>query len=256
MKSSMILFAVGSILCMVPACAFAETLREITVQVVDEDGEPVEGAEVRARYLANVRQGAKEHRFPMELSRPQTTDTNGQCKLVLREVAWSLAAIKAVRPEMKVDEALKLHDKAPREPLQREAFEREIDDRLERCSTAFQQLTPSADPSQPITLKMKKSVRVTGRIRVSEQPLPKAFVTIYSPKTQIDRLFARSSPVLTDQEGRFSFYAIPGKLNQAKIVVERESGKRVLQLAEVTAKPTPAGLMFDIDTVASDYVME
>lgn len=129
MKSSMILFAVGSILCMVPACAFAETLREITVQVVDEDGEPVEGAEVRARYLANVRQGAKEHRFPMELSRPQTTDTNGQCKLVLREVAWSLAAIKAVRPEMKVDEALKLHDKAPREPLQREAFEREIDDR-------------------------------------------------------------------------------------------------------------------------------
>ena len=45
---------------MVPACAFAETLREITVQVVDEDGEPVEGAEVRARYLANVRQGAKE----------------------------------------------------------------------------------------------------------------------------------------------------------------------------------------------------
>lgn len=256
MKFSMILFAVGSILCMVPTCAVAETLREITVQVVDEDGKPAGGAEVKARYLANVRQGAKEYCFPMELSRPQTTDTNGQCRLVLRDVAWSLAVIEAVRPEMKLDEALKLYDKAPREPLQREAFEREIDDRLERCSTAFQQLPPSADPSQPITLKMKKSVRVTGRIRVSEQPLPKAFVTIYSPKTQIDRLFARSSPVLTDQDGRFSFYAIPGKLNQAKIVVERESGKRVLQLAEVTAKPTPAGLTFDIDTVASDYVME
>lgn len=103
---------------------------------------------------------------------------------------------------------------------------------------------------------MKKSVRVTGCIRVSEQPLPKAFVTISSPKTQIDRLFARSSPVVTDQEGRFSFYAIPGKLNKAKIVVERASWKRVLHLAEVTAKPTPAGLMFHIDTVASDYVIE
>ncbi len=256
MQSRMTLFAVGSILCLFPTSVFSETLRQITVQVLDEDGKPAERAEVRARYLANVQQRNKPYQVPMELAPSQTTDANGQCELVLRDVSWSLAAVRVSRPEITIDEAIELYDKAPKQPSKREAYERKVDDRLNRYSTAWQKLSPTVDASQPITLKLEKAIKVIGRIRVNGMPLPKAFGTVASPKTEVNKLFPVASPVLTDQEGRFSYYAIPGKLNQVKIVVERASGKRHLNLSEVPAEPTSAGRMYEIDTVASDYVVE
>lgn len=257
MQSHMTLFAVGSILCLFPTSVFSETQRQITVRVLDEDGKPAERAEVRARYLANVQQGKKTYQVPMELSPSQTTDANGQCELMLKDVSWSLAAVSVLRPEITIDEAIELYDKAPKQHFKREAYERKVDDRLNRYSTACQKLSPTVDAaSQPITLKLKKAIKVIGCIRVNGMPLPKAFVTIYSPKTEVNKLFAVSSPVLTDQEGRFSYYAIPGKLNQVKIVVERASGNRQLNLSEVPAEQTSVGLMYEIDTVASDYVVE
>ncbi|MEO1619285.1 MAG: hypothetical protein AAFV88_25855 [Planctomycetota bacterium] len=256
MNLKTVYFAAFLILCLAPIRVLAETRQQISVRVVDERGKPVEGAEVQARYLATVRQGAEEYRVPMELAPPQTTDANGQCKMVPHEVSWSLAAIEAHRVEMTTDEAMKLYDDAPTDPSKREAFEREIEDRLQRYSTAYRQLTPDVDANQEITLKMAKAIKVTGRVQVGGSPLAKAFVTISSPKTEIDQLFPRSSPNLTDQTGRFNFYSIPGKLDLARIVVERASGNRVLNLTDVPSKPTPAGLMFEIDTDASDYVLK
>jgi len=256
MNPKTILFALFLILCLAPTCVLAETLQQISIQVVDARGKPVKGAEVRARYLATVRQGTEEYRIPIELAPPQTTDANGQCKMVPHDVSWSLAAIKAHRVEMTTEEAMKLYDDAPTDPPKFEAFEREVDERLQRYSTAYRQLTPDMDANQPITLKMAKAIKVTGRVRVGGRPLAKAFLTIYSPKTPIDQLFPRSSPSVTDQTGQFSFYSTPGKLNQARIVVERVSGNRVLNLTDIPTKPTPAGLVFELDTDAGDYVLE
>lgn len=255
MNSKMIAFAL-ILLCLMPALVFAQRPRQISIRVVDERDKSVEGARVSARYLATVREGNKEYRFPIELAAPQTTDANGRCTMILEDDSWSLAAIEAHRPGMTTEERDKLYDDAPTEPSKIEAFEREVKDLVERYSTAHQLLDPEMDANQLITLTMKKTIKVTGRVHVDGKPLPKALVSIFSPQTQIDQLFPRSCPSLTDQTGRFSFYSIPGELNRARIVVERANGNRVLDLTGVSAKPTPDGLRFEFETIASDYLLK
>ena len=256
MNSKTIPNAFVLVLCLMPALVFAQRPRQISIRVVDERDKSVEGAEVHARYLATVREGNKEYRIPTELGDPQTTDANGRCKMILQDVSWSLAAIEAHRPGMTTEERDKLVDDAPKEPSNLEAFEREVKDLVEQTSTAHQMLSPEMDANQLITLKMKKTIKVTGRVRVDGKPLAKALVSIFSPPTQIDQLFPRSSPSRTDDTGRFSFYSIPGELNRARIVVERANGNRVLDLTGVSAQPTPDGLRFELETIASDYLLK
>lgn len=55
---------------------------------------------------------------------------------------------------------------------------------------------------------------------------------------------------------RFSFYAIPGELNRARIVVELANRNRVLELKDVSGQSTADGLRFDFDTNSSDYVLK
>lgn len=238
------------------ALVFAQRPRQISIWVVDERDKAVEGAEVQVRYMATVRQGDKEYRVPMELADPQTTDANGRCKMRLEDVSWSLAAVQAHRPGMNTEEAMKLYDDAPTEPSKLEAFEREVKELVERYSSAHELLDPEMDANQLITLKMKKTIKVTGRVQVDGKPLAKAFVSILSPQTEIDQLFPRSSPSQTDDTGRFSFYSIPGEFNRARIVVERAKGNRVLDLTDVSAESTPDGLQFEFETSASDYVLK
>ncbi len=112
------------------------------------------------------------------------------------------------------------------------------------------------DDSQTLILKMKKTIKVTGRVQVDGKPLAKALVSVFSPPNEIDQLFPRSSPSSTDDEGNFSFYSIPGELNRARIVAERPKGKRVLELTGISAQPTPDGLRFEFKTNASDYIVK
>ncbi len=256
MNSKTIPFASVLVLCLMQPLVFAQRPRQISIRVVDERDNSVEGAEVRARYLATVHQGNKEYRVPMELAAPQTTDANGRCKMILQDVSWSLAAIEAHRPGMKTRDAINLYDDAPTEPSKLEAFEREVEELVERYSTAHRLLEPEMDANQLITLKMIKTIKVTGRVHVDGKPLAKVLISIFSPQTQIDQLFPRSSPSLTDETGRFSFYSIPGELNRARVVVERANGNRVLHLTGVSAKPTPDGLWFEFETNATDYILK
>jgi hypothetical protein len=256
MNSKTIPFAFILVLCLMQALVFAQRPRKISIRVVDERDKSVEGAEVCARYLATIHEGNKEYRVPIELAAPQTTDANGRCKMILQDVSWSLAAIEAHRPGMKTEDAIKLYDDAPTEPSKLEAFEREVKDLVERYSTAHRLLDPEMDANQLITLRMKKTIKVTGRVHVDGKPLAKALISIFSPQTQIDQLFPRSSPSLTDETGRFSFYSIPGELNRARVVVERANGNRVLDLTGVSAQPTPDGLRFEFETIASDYLLK
>lgn len=238
-----------------PAWVFADVPRRVPIRVVDEQGEPVEGAVVRARFLETVQQNGKDYRVPMELASPQTTDMNGRCELALHDVSWSLAGLKAHRVELTTEEAMKLCDDAPTDPLERKAFDRELSERCQRFSSAYRILAPETNSDELITLELARAIKVTGRVQVNGRPLANAFVTIYSLKTQVDELFARSSPELTDHEGRFSFYSVPGDLDRARIVAERSSGNRVLTLADVQSKRTTTGVVFDFNTEAKDYAV-
>lgn len=244
------------VLCLIPSSVLAQRPREISIQVVDEHENPVEGAEVSARYLATVRRGNKEYRIPMELAASQTTDANGRCTMKLERNSWSLAAIAAHRPGMLAEERDTLYDEAPTEPSKSEAFERDVKDLAERYSSAQQLLDPEIDGNQGITLKLQKTIKITGRVLIDGKPLAKAHVSIFSPPTQIDQLFPRSSPYLTDHTGRFGFYSLPGELNRARIEVERANGNRVLDLTGVSGQPTPDGLHFEFETIASDYILK
>lgn len=100
---------------------------------------------------------------------------------------------------------------------------------------------------------MVKSIKLTGSVRVGGSPLAKGYLTISSKKTPIDKLFPRSSPFLTDEKGRFTFYSIPGELDQTRIVVERADGNRILELKNIPSKPTPDGRLYKIQTEVDDY---
>jgi hypothetical protein len=255
MSIKTILIPAAVLLLVSPTEGFADVPGRIRIRVVDNRGEPVEGATVAARYLETIRQNGKEHRVPMELTPPQKTDIDGRCELALHDATWSLAGLYAFRVELTTEEASKLYDDAPTDPLEREAFDRELKDRCERSSSAYQVITPEVDRDALITLKMASAIKVTGRVQVNGKPLAKAFVTIYSRKTPIDQLFARSAPVLTDSKGRFSFYSVPGDLDRARIEVERSSGNRILTLSDVASESTSTGLVFDFDTKAEDYAL-
>ena len=242
------------VLCLMPAVVVAQVPRPISIRVVDEHDKAAEGAEVSARYLATVRKGNKEYRVPIALAAPQTTDANGRCTVTLEDVSWTLAAIQAHRPGMKSENAIKLYDRAPTERSKLEAFERDVKDKVERYSTAHQVLTPEMDTNQLITLKLQETIKLTGRVQIDGTPLAKATISIFSPPTQIDQLFPRSSPSSTDDAGRFCFYAIPGKLNRVRILFERANGNRVLELTDVSGQPTPEGLKFEIETHESEYL--
>ncbi|TWU51511.1 hypothetical protein [Rubripirellula reticaptiva] len=250
-----ILSTTAILLLATPTGVFADLPDRIPIRVVDEQGEPIEGATVEARYLKTIRQDGKDYRVPMELAPPQTTDMNGRCELALHVVSWTLAGLYAHRVELTTDEAMKLCDDAPRDPLEREAFDRDLNDRCQRFRSAYRVLTSEPVGDAEVTLKMARAIRVTGRVQVSGSPLAKAFITIHSRKTQIDQLFPRSAPELTDDEGRFSFYSVPGDLDRARIVVERSSGNRVLTLSDIRSKPTSTGVMFEFDTEVKDYAL-
>ncbi len=127
MISKSISKALGLVLCLMPALVFAQRPRQISIRVVDEDAQSVEGAEVSARYLATIRQANKESRVPMELAKPQTTDSNGECKLQLQDVSWSLAVIQAHRPGIKTEDVERIGAALSKRP-EIETFERDMKD--------------------------------------------------------------------------------------------------------------------------------
>lgn len=237
-----------------PASGLAKDPRRISVLVVNEQNVLVEGASVTARYLQTVYQDAKEYTVPMELARPQTTNEKGRCELLLHDAVWTLAGIHAIRPELTTEEAMKLCDQAPDSPPERAAFDRELRDRCQRFSAAYQVLSPETDRKDLVTLKLVRAVKVNGRVEVNDQPLAKSFVTIYSPKTPMDQLFPRSAPVLTDQDGQFQYYSFPGELNRGRIQVERSDGNHVLELTDILSPRTESGVSIHLKTESKDYV--
>ncbi len=232
----------------------ADLPNRVSIQVVDEHGEAVHDADVKARYLETVVQDGKQYPVPMKLAQPQSTDTNGRCELTLNNVSWTLAGLYAHRVELTTEEAMELSDDAPNDEKEREAFDRDLQDRCQRFRSAYRILPANTENGALITLELAKAIKVTGRVRVNGKPLSNAFVTVYSGKTSIDQLFARSAPELTDRDGRFSFYSVPGDLDRAKIVVERPTSHHVLTLTDVQPEKTPTELVFNFDTEAKDYV--
>ena len=238
---------------LVCSASFAAAQETVQVLVVDEKGDPVQDAKVTSRHLETVQQDGTTFHVPMQLASPETTDTNGRCTLTLTQSHWSLAGLHAFRTELTTDQVIELHEKAPEEAKAREEYLRKIDDRGRRFHSAYQILEPKREEQGPITLKMKKAVRVSGQLIVDSRPVAKAFVTIYSDKEPIDRLFPRSSPEHTDQEGRFSFYAFPGPLNHVQILVERPQAKYVLEKKEVACDSIAGGMVFELNAKASEF---
>ncbi len=76
MNSKTVSNAFALVFCLMPASVCAQRPRQISIRVVDERDKSVEGAEVRARYLATVRKGNKEYRVPTELAAPQIRGSN------------------------------------------------------------------------------------------------------------------------------------------------------------------------------------
>ncbi|MEM8670955.1 MAG: hypothetical protein AAGG48_25730 [Planctomycetota bacterium] len=234
---------------------FAEESQQVAIQVLDENGKPVEGASVEARYLETIHQNGKDYTVPMDLAERQKTDKEGRCQLTLYGVSWKLAGLSAHRVEVTTDEAIAMLEDAPKDPEKRRAFERDLDDQCQRYRSSYLLLDPDFDRDQPIALQMERSVKVSGSLHVNGKPIAKAFVTIHSQKTEIDRVFTRSSPDLTDDEGKFSGYCIPGNLDQARIVVERSDGNRVLTLSDVPSTQTATGKVYRFDTQVKDYAV-
>ncbi|WP_372721606.1 hypothetical protein [Novipirellula sp.] len=247
------LIAISVLLLAIPTDVFADGPNRISIRVVDDQGDPVADASVVARYQQIIHQNGKEFRVPMELAVPQTTDADGRCELLLYDVSWTLAAISALRAELKTEEIMEMVDDAPADPLAREEFLRALYERGRRFSSAYHLLTLEAKGEPQITLQMAKAIKVTGRVQVNGKPLAKAFVTISSKPTSMDQLFSRWAPELTDQEGKFEYYSVPGDLDRARIVVERPKGNRSLMLEDVRSKTTSDGLHFELDTRAKDY---
>ncbi|GAA5505047.1 hypothetical protein [Novipirellula caenicola] len=247
------LISISILLLAIPADAFADGRNRISIRVVDAQGDPVADASVVARYQQIVHQNGKEFRVPMELAAPQTTDADGRCELSLYDVAWTLAGVHALRAELKTEEIMEMVDDAPADPLAREQFLQALYERGRRFRSAYHLLTAKAKDEPQITLQMEKAIKVTGRVLVNGKPLAKAFVTISSKPTSMDQLFSRWAPELTDDEGKFAYYSVPGDLDRARIVVERPKGNRSLMLEDVRSKTTSDGLHFELDTRAKDY---
>ncbi|TWT94489.1 hypothetical protein [Stieleria varia] len=232
----------------------AQPPRFVFVYVQDEQGKPIDGVTVEARYMQIVQQDGQEFPVPTELAKSQTTEKGGRCKLTLTTSDWSLAGLHAHRPGLTSEEISKLYDNAPSDPDELKAFEKEVNDRSRQFRAAYQLLSPDAESGALIKLKLQKAINISGQLKVDGRPLPKAFVEIHSRKDDLSQLFAHSSPELTDDQGRFDFYATPGDLDQAKIVVERPAGNHVLTVSDVQSKPTPSGLVFNFETAAKDYI--
>ncbi len=250
------LIAISVLMLAIPTDVFADGPNRISIRVVDEQGDPVADASVVARYQQIIHQNGKEFRVPMELAAPQSTDADGRCELLLYDVSWTLAAVHALRAELKTEEIMEMVDDAPTDPLAREEFLRALYERGRRFSSAYHLLTLEAKGEPLITLQMAKAIKVTGRVQVNGKPLAKAFVTIGSQPTAIDQLYSRWAPELTDHEGKFAYYSVPGDLDRARIVVERADGNRFLNLNDVRSKTTSAGLDFQFDTRAKDFTRE
>lgn len=238
---------------LVCSASIAAAQETVQVLVVDEKGDPVHDARVTSRYLETVQQDGKTYQVPMQLAAPETTDTNGRCTLNLTQSDWSLAGLHAFRTELTTDQVIELHEKAPEQAKAREEYLRKVDDRGRRFHSAYQILESKREEQGPITLKMKKAVRVSGQLIVDSSPVARAFVTIHSDKQPIDRLFPRSSPEYTDREGRFSFYAFPGPLNHVQILVERPQAKYVLEKKDVAYDSIAGGMVFELNAKASEF---
>ena len=229
------------------------TLRRIQVKVVDETGKPVSGATVDARYLETTSQGGKDYHLPMDLAKSKETDSNGLCELHLNDINWSLAGLRAFRPELKTEEAEKLLGDAPKDKQEVEAYERRVNESMRRFSIGKMLLDPQTVDNTQVTLQLSSSERITGRVLLDGKPLSGAYVLIHSRSTPIDELFARNSPEITDNEGRIDYYSEPGDFDRARIVIELQKEKRVLPVASIPWTLTAGKREFVLDTNTKDY---
>ena len=247
--------AIAILFLVTPASILACDETQIQVRVIDQNGQPIEGATIDARYLRTVKQEGRVYKFPFELSKLGTveTDENGLAKLTLEDVDWELAGLHAFRRILTSDEEMELYDRLPKNELRRKALEEAISKRARQAYNAYKILSPDSDFEKLITLKMERPIEVSGRILIDEQPLRKGYVMIRSPQTKIDKLFPRWSPWLTDKEGRFSFFTVPRELSHARIEDESGGKERFVELKNVSATRTSKGAVVDFDLKSEDF---
>ena len=100
-----LLLAVTIVLLGLQSSVVGQKSKKIYIRVVDEKGEPVQGAEVDAMYLQIIKQDGKEYRLPQVLAKAETNHV-GRVDLVLPSMEWKFAGLHARIREMTTDEMI------------------------------------------------------------------------------------------------------------------------------------------------------
>ena len=227
--------------------------RKLQVKVLDELGNPVQGATVESRYLARFSQDNRSNSLPLPLATACETDAQGLCELQLKDANWSLAGVSVLHRELSTEDASDLLDKAPADPKEREQYERSVYDRLQRVRIAYSLLDPQTAGEAPFTIRLLPLQRITGSIRLDGKPLAGADVMIFPKSSPLDDLFTVYVGERSDSDGNIDFYSAQHQFDRCRIVVENERSKRVLTLTNIPWKPTEDGREILFETKLSDY---
>lgn len=247
-----LLLAVTIVLLGLQSSVVGQKSKKIYIRVVDEKGEPVQGAEVDAMYLQIIKQDGKEYRLPQVLAKAETNRV-GRVDLVLPSMEWKFAGLHARIREMTTDEMIDKYDDAPTDKEEFAAFERDLEDRAKRYSAASMSLEPDAKYGKIIVLKLEKAVNISGRIRLDGKPHNQGDLLFYSKDTRSYRYHPGWAGV--DGEGKFNGYFRPSELKSALVSIRRPGEHLGLVLEDIELKPTKAGrFVFDVDAKSTDFV--
>ncbi|QEF98389.1 Regulatory protein BlaR1 [Stieleria maiorica] len=167
------------------------------VTVVDSSGAAVPEVWVHSEHVETIQRNGKVYHLPQRLARPERTDADGRCSLVLNRTQWQHGSIKVI----------------------------EYNDEDAEPSPAFigavKEITP--DPGAPIKLVLREPWIVTGRVLIDGQPARglQIGLTTRMIRSNDFGLF-KTDTVTFDGDGNFELKGIAGP--EYSVAVRKVSG--------------------------------